>query len=401
MKKKILWISARSIQDTTTQDTICAKAMLKALTFYEDIDIACASTFAFLDANALKTILTNNIQDQDKITIVHDETRIQYFYKKCSTNLYKDLTQKDYMGLNLLIGDLYRKFKPDLIIGYGQDDFFIGANFVEAKLRGVPTVYFLPNIQHHDVAFSLSDVIFSPYASVCDYYQKQNNIKVECCEPIFDKESVLIDKDQHNKSYIVFIDNNDDKAIDDFLSLVIKAYENKLDQNFLFIMQPKDYTVYFEKYNKKHNTNYSLNNLSNLNRTIRNCEIRKIVAVSKMYLALNSQSVEEIELCLSFLVNDVPCIAIEQDEFKDCSDEGFIILNRNDDNYLEQIYEHILTLNAKINLQQNISFKKCHNFINSFDLTNSASKILTIIDPLLKKYASLNSQYYRHGSFFR
>ena len=72
MKKKILWISARSIQDTTTQDTICAKAMLKALTFYEDIDIACASTFAFLDESALETISANNIQKhkQDNITII-------------------------------------------------------------------------------------------------------------------------------------------------------------------------------------------------------------------------------------------------------------------------------------------------------------------------------------------
>ncbi len=401
MKKKILWISARSIQDTTTQDTICAKAMLKALTFYEDIDIACASTFAFLDESALETVSANNIQEhkQDNITIINDETKIQYFYKKCSTTLYKDLIQNDYRVLNLFIANLYRTFKPDLVIGFGQDDFFLGANFAEAQLRGVPTAYFLPNTKHHDVAFSLSDVVFSPYESVCKHYQQQNNIEVKCCDVIFDKESVLVD--ERNKDYIVFIDYNDDKALRDFFALAIKAYENNLNQQFLLVVQNKDYNIYFKDYNQQHNTNYHLNDLTNINRAIRNCSLKAIIASSKIYLALNSQSIEEVEQCLSFLVNDVPCIAIEQNKFKDCEDEGFIIVNRNNDNYLDQIYENILSLNTKINSKQNISFSKCQNFISSFNLTKSASKILTIIDPLLNKYASLNSQYYRHGSFFR
>lgn len=397
MKKKIMWVGVKSLHDTTAVESKIARLLVKAIADANDIEICVLNTFSFTERESyfLRAMVDF---DQVRSSFNIDDGNVKFFYINLSTKIYKNLVTTDIESFTCLAANFINKFKPDIIMGLAQNDFAVNAIFAEAKLRNIPTVSLVINDDLEEHAFYHTDLLISPYKSLCDLYSHKYQLKLQQMSTIFDRNDSVIKA--KNPKYIVAIDYGNQSDFDFFINLTLKAKAQNLDQVFLLVRQDQSKAVeLLANYNRTYNTNYCLDDFTNLEITPIPYDLKELIALSKYLININNTHLHVTNNILEFLANGVPVLSVADEKLNSLIGKAGICVNRvYDDNGLivniDDFYNALETLISKYNEYK----KSCATQTKAYDLKSITNSVLEILDPLLAQHASLQSQFVRLGS---
>ena len=397
MKKKILWVGAKSLHDTTSIESLNSRLLVNALASLNDVEVSVVNTFSFTERESY--FLRSMVEfDQVRASFSINDGNVKYYYINCSTKIYKNLNIGDFDGLNHLCIHLINNVKPDLIIGLAQNNFILSAIFAEAKLRHIPTASLVLNNDLQEYAFYHTDAYLSPYESLAKLYLQKYQKNIQIIQTLFDKNASIVKT--KNAKYTVAIDYGNQAEFDLFINLVLKAQAQDSKQMFLLIRRDEDRALdLLDNYNKNNNTNYCLDDFTNLDITPMPYDIKELISLSKYFINFNSTDNLVKNNILSFLANGIPVLSVADDKLLSIVGNAGICVeaqyaNNGSITNTDDFYNALLNLIDKYNEYK----KACATQTRVYDLKNVAYSAIEVLDPLLAQHASLQSQYVCSGS---
>lgn len=117
-----------------------------------------------------------------------------YFFTGFKSTAWDDMTSGECQKFMLHYVKLLRRFKPDLVLGYGTDA-LCRAMWLEARLFGIPTGYMICNANHLHYRFPQHDVLFCDSHATADYYKAKEGLTVHSIGN-FINPAIVIAKDR-------------------------------------------------------------------------------------------------------------------------------------------------------------------------------------------------------------
>lgn len=152
-----------------------------------------------------------------------------FFFTGFHSTRWDDITSGESTKFLLHYVKLLRRFKPDLVIGYGTDA-LSRALWGEARLFGIPTAYLLCNANHLNYRFPQHDALLCDSQATSDYYREKEGLTVH---PIgnFINPAIVVAGERHPKT-VTFINPSPQKGAAVVARLILMANRERPDLVF-------------------------------------------------------------------------------------------------------------------------------------------------------------------------
>lgn len=230
---KILWLSPYSLHDTSSGASVHAKVMLEALAKIGFEVWSCAS---FVFDNKSGTLVFGDLEkrlaEDDHKTFILDDNGIHYVYTRCANRSEMQFTLDEGQLFYETFLEVLDEFKPDIIFGYCPGMAPLACN-IEARRRGIKTVYLLLNGNHSNFSFSYYDLVVTDSQATADLYARRDHINVTPTGAFLNHEN-LISPDRDPK-YVTFINPVGAKGLPIFAKMARLCQTEMPDLRFLVI----------------------------------------------------------------------------------------------------------------------------------------------------------------------
>ena len=127
---------------------------------------------------------------------------------------------------------LLRKFKPDLVLGFGCDA-LCRSMWMEAKLFGIPTGYIICNGNHQHYRFPLSDVLLCDSHATAAFYKEKEGLTVHPMGNFINP--ALVVSETHEPRFVTFINPAFAKGAAIAARLILMANRERPDIPFQIV----------------------------------------------------------------------------------------------------------------------------------------------------------------------
>lgn len=180
-----------------------------------------------LEKNKKKEVLVNvDSSASPENPIVH------HFFTGFSHSAWDQMTYQEMNRFLNVYTKLLRKFKPDLVMGYGCDP-LCRAMWAEAKFFGIPTVYVVCNGNHRHFRFPMHDLVICDSHATADYYKRQEGLTVHPVANFINPKLVVALK--RNPQAVTFINSDFAKGVAIVARLILMANRERPDIPFLIV----------------------------------------------------------------------------------------------------------------------------------------------------------------------
>ena len=230
---KILWLSPYSLHDTSSGASVHAKVMLEALAKIGFEVWSCAS---FVFDNKSGTLVFGDLEkrlaEDDHKTFILDDNGIHYVYTRCANRSEMQFTLDEGQLFYETFLEVLDEFKPDIIFGYCPGMAPLACN-IEARRRGIKTVYLLLNGNHSNFSFSYYDLVVTDSQATADLYARRDHINVTPTGAFLNHENLI--SPERDPKYVTFINPVGAKGLPIFAKMAKLCQTEMPDLRFLVI----------------------------------------------------------------------------------------------------------------------------------------------------------------------
>ena len=306
---KILWLSPYSLHDTSSGASIQAKDMLESLV-KKGCEVWSCSSFVF--DNVSGTVVFGNLeqklQEDKHNTFILNDNGIHYIYTRCHSRSEMEFTLAEGQLLYETFLDVLDEFKPDVIFGYCPAMTPLACN-IEARRRGIKTVYLLVNGNHSNFSFSHYDLVVTDSQATADLYAKRDHINV-ATTGIFINHDRVISPEKDSK-YVTFVNPVGAKGLAIFAKLAKVCQTQMPDLRFLVINSRGNFahtvTMLHDKDNKDTHP-FSANDFPNVDMTGNQKDMRAVFKVTKALLAPSLWYESWGRVTTEAVLNEIPVV---------------------------------------------------------------------------------------------
>lgn len=408
--KKILWVGVEALHDLSSAKAQYARNVLLnySKAQQDNVEIRTLGAFVFKNKEGVNGLLpTKSINVNEFTKLVTDNSKIKYYYIKTKSIEVEQTNSADMDKIFNCYLWLIKEYKPDLILGFCSGDFACSAIFADAKKRQIPTVYLLT--QDHDKAYALpfSDLLLTKTPELAQKYIDNGYQNVKSVGYFIKKDEVEI----KNKAptYITMIGASFANGFAYFAKLALMFKDSHPEVRFLLIKDCENFdelarSLKIQDPNGSYINSYTVDDFSNVDVAPRPDTLADVYALTKILIApsltLNTDRQAQIEA----LFNGIPVLASSSsvsDENFNSSEFSLKIVPQcienptlmPEDKDCELWYQKLNEILSNYNHYEN----KAKKLALSYDINQCVKQISNLLDPLLAKRASFNSQYVRTG----
>lgn len=390
---KILWMSPYSLHDISSGASIHCRYILESLQ-QRGFKIWAFSSFIFdRPHGGMATFgdLATFYSQRPRAQIFEFNDRgIHYIYLKSKQTYERQRTCDEQMMFYEYYCDILERFKPDIVLGYGtgMDSYTC---FVEAKRRGIKTVYTLMNGKHGHFSFPYFDMVITDSQTTSKLYAARDGIN---CVPIgqfIEPERVVAP--QRDPIYITMINPDLFKGVAIFARIAQYCQKHHPDWKFLVVNSRAVFKDVIKQLHAKDHpeqlpfTTMQLENVTTIPST---GDVRQIYAGTKVMIVPSLAYESWGRVASEAMLNGIPVLGHNIGGIPEAIDEGGIIIDPPkhclDDNRSmpndEEIVPYIEALERLMNEDWSEKIKKSVQNVNKAKLTDHLIKLL---EPLYSK----------------
>ena len=234
---RILWYSPYALHDLSSGAAFQCRGMLEWLCrCYAgrlEVTVLCATVFDDpRGAHFLRGLGGEDAGAGELFCFEHNGLTCHYL--KAAASRDRDLRSGDKRPLLERYLQLLREFRPDLLIGYGDDPLF-RAVYADAARRGIPGVYCVCNPNYRPSSFAHCERVLTDSRATAAYYAQASGINFVSVGTFIDPDLVRA-APGGSRSYVTLINPSLNKGLSLFVRIASMAREQLPGQRFLLVV---------------------------------------------------------------------------------------------------------------------------------------------------------------------
>lgn len=396
MAKKVLYVSAYNLHDTSSGAALQMKTMLESLV-RRGIEVKVVGSFIFDHPRGAGFFpnLDEDIKNLQGKPAAFVENGIEYRYTPCASRYIGQMTHDETWNMFHIYCGMVNFFRPDIVMGYGMGTLGLAVHS-DCNRRGIPFVYPICNANHGHYTFEDCDLIFTESAATAQMYAHRDRVNLAHTGIFIDKEKYIAK--EHKPEYITIVNPEASKGGGIFAKLALVCQKELPKVKFLAVDGRGSFAETIQTLHEPNNKDKKpLNHkmFKNVDIAGHTGNMKEIYARTKILLAPSLFYESWGRVATEAVLNNIPCIITNNGGLPEAIAGAGIILDPPSEclkDYTriptdEEIRPWVEALKTALKKDFKKELKAAQE---QLDIERSTDRVLEILEPLFAKKASNN-----------